>query len=238
MDYIKKVELTPRLQTVADFVPERTRFVDIGTDHAYLPVWLLQEGKISTAIAADIREGPLSCAKRTAADYGTEMEFRLCDGLVDIDKDEVDSIAIAGMGGETMIHILSAVTWAGEKTLVLQPMSRQPELRQWLYENGFAIIREKTAQEGDTLYTVMLVEKGIQRPLTQEESWSGRQWQGMDDPLRGVLLMRLLCKVDHAIKGIAEAKGKGNHLTQKKEELEQLRQGLLHQQEEWTAWQQ
>ena len=237
MEYQKKVELTPRLQAVADFVPQGTRFADIGTDHGYLPVWLLQTGQIASAIAADIRDGPLSCAKRTAEEYGnTQMEFRLCDGLVGISSDEIDTIAVAGMGGETIVHILSAVEWTKEKTLVLQPMSRQPELRQWLCDNGFTIVQERNVQEGNTLYTVMLVQAGMQHPLTQAESWAGRQWKGMIDPLREVLLVRLIGKVDHVLTGIAESKG--DNVPQRKEELQKMRQGLLSLQKEWTTWQQ
>ena len=93
------MELTARLQSVADQVPQGAAFADIGTDHAYLPVWLLLNGRIRHAIAADLREGPLNSARETAEQYGVshQVSFRLCNGLADISADEVDTIAIAGM---------------------------------------------------------------------------------------------------------------------------------------------
>ena len=93
------MELTARLQAIADQVPHGAVFADIGTDHAYLPVWLLLNGRIHHAIAADLREGPLSRARETAEQHGvsSQMSFRLCNGLADIAPSEVDTIAIAGM---------------------------------------------------------------------------------------------------------------------------------------------
>ena len=152
---MKKLELTPRLQAVADFVPEGARLADIGTDHAYLPVSLLLKGHIPSAVAADVKKGPLDHARQTAQEYGCteKITFRLCDGLKDVKSYETDAIAIAGMGGETIIDILSAVKWVKEKELpvILQPMSRQPELRRWLWQNGYEIQEETLVQEGDTL---------------------------------------------------------------------------------------
>ena len=88
----KYLQLQPRLQLLADLVPQGARLADIGTDHGYLPVWLLQRNKIAAAIAADIGEEPLQHARRTAEEYGVDgIEFRLCDGLKDIQSREVDT---------------------------------------------------------------------------------------------------------------------------------------------------
>ena len=92
-------------------MPLGTRLADIGTDHAYLPVWLVLEGRVASAIASDLRPGPLQRAKETAKTYGTEIDCRLCNGLTCITPDEVDTIVIAGMGGETIAAILSAAPW-------------------------------------------------------------------------------------------------------------------------------
>ena len=128
----KFLQLQPRLQLLADLVPQDARFADIGTDHGYLPVWLLQQGRIVSAIAADIGEEPLQHARRTAEEYGIgKIEFRLCDGLKGIQPQEADTIVIAGMGGETMIHILSAAPWTkvpGAVTLLLQPMTKAGDI--------------------------------------------------------------------------------------------------------------
>ena len=86
----KHLQLAPRLQLLADLVPQGARLADIGTDHGYLPVWLLQQGRISSAIAADIGAGPLEHARRTAREYDVYgLAFRLCDGLSAIAPDEI-----------------------------------------------------------------------------------------------------------------------------------------------------
>ena len=102
------IQLTPRLRAVANMVPAGARLADVGTDHAYLPACLLQEGVLQRAVVSDLRRGPLDRARATAERYSlTErMDFRLCDGLSGIDPDEVDAIVIAGMGGETIAAIL------------------------------------------------------------------------------------------------------------------------------------
>ena len=119
------MELTPRLQAIAFQVPQGARLADIGTDHGYLPAWLLLNGKIETAIAADLRAGPLERARETSRQYGLEgaISFRLCDGLTGIAEDEVDTVAIAGMGGETISAILGNAPWIRDKLLLLQPMT-------------------------------------------------------------------------------------------------------------------
>ena len=229
------LELTPRLRTAADLVPMGGRLADVGTDHAYLPTALLLEGKISFAIAADLRQGPLLRAKETARKYGCQdrMAFRLCDGLKGIHPEEVDAIVIAGMGGETIAQILAASPWVQERSipLVLQPMSSLPELRRWLQANGYQIQEERLAQEEDTFYVVMSVQAGEMPPLTPAEQWAGRQSR---DPLRGDYLETLLHKMDRAIRGLSLARTERGAARQ--QELEQVRQGLLALKKEWDTW--
>ena len=104
---MKHLQLQPRLRLLADMVPQGARLADIGTDHGYLPVWLMQQGRIASAIAADIGPEPLAHARRTAEEYGTALDLRLCDGLRGIAAHEADTVVMAGMGGETIIHILT-----------------------------------------------------------------------------------------------------------------------------------
>ena len=170
---MRRPELSPRLRTVEELVPAGARLADVGTDHAYLPAALILEGKIPWAIAADLRRGPLDRARATVQEYGLtgKVAFRLCNGLTGIQPDEVDAVAIAGMGGETIAAILSAAPWVRKRDvpLVLQPMSSMPELRGWLQKNGFSIVEERLAQEGDTLYTALLVRAGEMSPLSPAE---------------------------------------------------------------------
>lgn len=232
----KKLELTPRLRMVADMIPAGVRLADVGTDHAYLPAALLLEGKIPSAIAADLRQGPLSRAKETVREYGLEgsVAFRLCDGLSGIKANEVDAVSIAGMGGETIAMILAAAPWTREQNtaLVLQPMSSMDELRIWLGRNGYVIREERLAREGDTIYTALLVRAGEMPDMTAAELCAGRNTR---DALRGEWLEHWLSRTRRALSGMAQAKTES--VAQRRAELEQVLRGLEEMKKEWDAWQ-
>lgn len=195
------MELTARLRALADLVPYGARLADVGTDHAYLPVWLILHGKIQQAIAADLREGPLARARETARQYQVEerISFRLCDGLTAVCDDEVDAIVIAGMGGDTIAAILDAAPWTKGKQLVLQPMTAWPSLREWLQSHGYQIEEERIAREGDRLYSIWAVTDGNMAPFTPVELWVGKQQR--EDPLRGPYLEKIAGKVMRALSG-------------------------------------
>lgn len=160
----RHLELSPRLQRIAAWVPQGARLCDVGTDHAYLPVWLVLQGRVSSAIAADLRPGPLSRARETGRRHGVEekVDFRLCDGLAGIAPAECDTIVIAGMGGENIAGILRRAPWTaeGHHTLLLQPQSRSEVLRGFLAEHGYAISREALVEDRGHLYPVMEVTAG------------------------------------------------------------------------------
>lgn len=153
------INLDKRLSTVASMVRRGSRVADIGTDHAYLPVYLVQAGICPSGIAADIRTGPLEAARRTVTEAGLTdvIALRLGDGLAPVAADKADDIVIAGMGGETIVEILSSADWVKDTRwrLVLQPMTRAEELRRWLLTNGFAITEERLVRDGHRLYPVM-----------------------------------------------------------------------------------
>jgi len=193
--------LTPRLAAVAARVPAGARLADVGTDHGYLPVRLLLDGAIPSAVAADLRAGPLSRARETAHRYHVEdrISFRLCDGLSGVGEDEADAVAIAGMGGGTIAAILSAAPWTKNgKRLLLQPMTGLGDLREFLAGNGYRIEREHIACEGRRLYSVMEAVGGSMPPLSPAELWAGRQ---SDDPLRAAWLAHVSSKVRKALAG-------------------------------------
>ena len=195
------MELTPRLQAIADQIRQGSRLADIGTDHGYLPVWLLLSGQIEYAIAADLREGPLERARATAQRAGVteQISFRLCNGLSAIGPDEVDTVAIAGMGGETICTILKEAPWTREgKRLILQPMTGFPELRRWLQENGYTICQEYLAREGKRLYSIWVATGGEMQRLLPAELWAGRQ---SGDPLRRDYLALMQGKAKKALQG-------------------------------------
>lgn len=150
------MKLTNRLSMVADAVGQCEKFVDIGTDHAYLPAYLLLNGKVQCALACDLREQPLQNAEKTVKAYGLEekIKLRLSDGLQNVAPEEADVIAIAGMGGILISEMIETTPWLrdAKKRLVLQPMTHEEDVRKALYANGFEILSEHTSAEGKRLY--------------------------------------------------------------------------------------
>lgn len=135
--------------------------MDVGTDHAYLPVWLAKQGLIRCAIAVDIRPGPLERARFNIKRYGVAdlVSVRLSDGLERILPQEAEDIVIAGMGGLMMIHILERTPWlkSPNRRLILQPMTKAEKLRSYLSQNGFFVEQERAAAEDGHVYSVMQV---------------------------------------------------------------------------------
>ncbi len=153
--------LDNRLKLCADFVRQGTTLADIGTDHAYLPIWLVQNGIVKKALACDINEGPLNSGKADVEKYklSDKITLRLSDGLKNVRENEADDIVIAGMGGELIAKILSDCSFAKnkDKHYILQPMTKCEVLIRYLYENGFEIIEQKACVSDNKHYTVMLV---------------------------------------------------------------------------------
>ena len=152
------INLDARLSAVASLIRDGVTLYDIGSDHAYLPVSLLLEGKIPFAYICDVACGPLSKAEETVKAYGVGEKCRLClsDGMKSVDVIPPCDISIAGMGGELIASIIDACPDVRdpEIRLVLQPMTRGEELRRYLSENGFEILHENTVFEGK-YYTVI-----------------------------------------------------------------------------------
>ena len=206
--FMMKLELSPRLAAVAALVPSGAVLADVGTDHAYLPVHLLLEGRISHAIAADIRPGPLDHAKRTAAEYGVtgQMDFRLCDGLCSIAPGECDTVAIAGMGGETIAHILSQALWTRQDVrLILQPQSTQNVLRDFLSRSGYRICAESVVREGERWYPVLLVEGGAMEPLSPGEAVAGVPETWVEQSERRGYMEWLLRRTRQQLEGLSRS---------------------------------
>lgn len=155
-----KLPLSPRLLSCAGFVKKGHRVADIGCDHGYLSIHLLRSGIASSVIASDINQAPLDSAVRNARKFGVQenIRFYLSDGVKSIPRD-FDTLVCAGMGADTMIHILESAPWlrSEQYTLVLQCQSKTPLLRRYLSENGWFIQDEVVLKDGKFLYTVMSV---------------------------------------------------------------------------------
>lgn len=153
-------KLSKRLKVCADMVSKGCRIADIGTDHAYLPIFLAKNKLISKAIASDINKGPLKIAKRNIYDNGLEniIETRLSEGIKNIYENEVDEIIIAGMGGNLISEILDKCKFKNKfnKKFILQPMTCEYDLRLYLCNNGYFIEDEKAILCKNKVYTVMM----------------------------------------------------------------------------------
>lgn len=151
--------LRPRLMAVLSFIPRGHRVVDVGTDHARLPVYLVERGVTETVIATDIRMGPLERAKRTISAHKLleKIELRQCSGLEGVMPEEADTVVIAGMGADTIIGILESAAWARLKNLVLQPMTHSDRLRGYLLAGGYGRPRTLSVSEGTRGYTIFNV---------------------------------------------------------------------------------
>lgn len=152
--------ISNRLLLCAGFVKPGDRVADVGCDHGYLGIHLLQKGIAKAVIASDINEMPLKSAIKNAEKYGVkdQMSFYLSDGVQNIPR-EFDTLICAGMGGDTMVSILSDAPWLKSESyrLILQCQSKTPLLRRYLSENGWYIAKESLARDGKFLYTVMEV---------------------------------------------------------------------------------
>lgn len=149
------------MKAVASMVTPGGVLADVGTDHGYVPISLVQRKKIQKAIAMDVNKGPLQHAKEHIAEYQLEeyIETRLSDGVQKLEVGEADSILIAGMGGELVIHIISEgmEVCRSVKELILQPQSELGKVRKFLRENNFEIIDEDMVIEEGKYYPMMKV---------------------------------------------------------------------------------
>ena len=157
-----KIKLSARLQCVADYVLPGSVVMDVGTDHAYLPIWLLQNGISPRAFASDNKPGPLqnAAAGATAAGVADALTLYLCDGVRLCDPDSVDTVVLAGMGGETIRGILDDSPWTLDKRLILQPQTKLTELRTWLAERGLCVMDARLADDTGRIYVIWLVGPG------------------------------------------------------------------------------
>ena len=148
-----------RLTAVADRLRPGRRLADIGSDHAYLPIFAVSRGSCPSAIATDVRPGPAACARRHIARAGLsdKIEVRLGDGLSVVGRAEAEDWVIAGMGGEQIAAILERSPFAfdTEQMWVFQPMSRPEALRQFLLTHGFSLGEDAVIPSGNRLYSLI-----------------------------------------------------------------------------------
>ncbi|HEU3983801.1 tRNA (adenine(22)-N(1))-methyltransferase TrmK [Streptococcus pneumoniae] len=157
--------ISKRLELVASFVPQGAILLDVGSDHAYLPIELVERGKIESAIAGEVVEGPYQSAVKNVEAHGLEekIQVRLANGLAAFEEeDRVSVITIAGMGGRLIARILEEGLGklANVERLILQPNNREDDLRIWLQDHGFQIVAESLLEEAGKFYEILVVEAG------------------------------------------------------------------------------
>ena len=165
--------ISKRLELVASFVPQGTILLDVGSDHAYLPIELVERGQIEGAIAGEVVEGPYQSAVKNVEAHGLKekIQVRLANGLAAFEEtDQVSVITIAGMGGRLIARILEEGLYklANVGRLILQPNNREDDLRIWLQDNGFQIVAESILEEAGKFYEILVVEAGQMKLLASD----------------------------------------------------------------------
>lgn len=204
-----KIPVSKRLLACAALVEPGQRVADVGTDHGYLAIYLLQSRRASRVLAADVAERPLARARENARRFGIRegLSFHLCDGVRGLPRD-FDVLLMAGLGAETMVGILRGGPWlrGGAYQLVLQCQSSQNELRQYLAESGWEITREEPVRDGKFLYTVLEAKPGHQS-LTPGQHFASPALLASKSPLVGEYLAFCRQAVEKVVLGLADLGG-------------------------------
>lgn len=209
---MKKLKLTRRLTAAFQLVREGRVAVDVGTDHAYLPIALIESGKCPKVYASDIGKGPLERARENIEEYGLSDKITtvLTDGAAYFDS-LADEFIIAGMGGELIYSIISDAPFLKNKNvhLVLQPMTKLPVLRRSLLADGFYIDKETLVKEDGKIYTVMSVRfDGVKRNISTLDALTGNVEMAVADgnaKLLSELIAQIIHDIDNRIYGKREA---------------------------------
>ena len=183
-----EVKLSKRLERIASFVQPGSRVADIGTDHGYVPIWLVQKGVCPSALAMDVRKGPLERAEEHVEEVGLsgKIELRLSDGLAKLKAGEADTVVIAGMGGPLMERILTDGAEVREsfREMILQPQSDIPHFRRFVRKIGWQITEEEMVLEDGKFYPMMKVIHGEKMHISEDTPYTLDEWFG------GMLLER------------------------------------------------
>jgi len=203
--------MTPRLLAVAEFVKKGSRVADIGTDHAYIPIWLLKNGISLSALAMDINEGPILRAEENIKKFSCTdtIKTRLSDGMKNLMPGEADTVIIAGMGGILINQILMQAEhlFPFVRHYILQPMTAIEETRKYLEKNGFCIEGERLAQEGNKLYNVISAKRGSMHIKDEIYYYIGEALIAAQDPLLPLYLDGKMYELDKAILSMQKAEG-------------------------------
>lgn len=211
--YVYGGTMSKRLDTIAALVKDGVGVIDVGTDHAYIPILLRKNGYNGFITATDINEAPLKKAKLNLADNDCEdsVELRLCDGFADCDPEKADTVIIAGMGGDTIVGILDRAEWCmrpGMK-LILQPATKAEILRYWLVNNEFKIENDILIKENGMLNQVIYAEFGVPEKYADAELFTGKYEHIRDSKYFSEHIKRHMRRFGDAADGIDAAERTG-----------------------------
>ena len=205
------MELSKRLQAVADLVTEGLVVADVGTDHGYIPIYLIQTCKCETAFAMDVNEGPLLRAKEHIAEYGLDekIQVRLSDGVKALAIDECECVVIAGMGGALTVRIMEEgkEIFRSLKEFVLQPQSELKKVRQYLQENDYCVIAEDMVLEDGKFYPMMKVISEKSSNYTMTELRYGKKLLEQKHPVLRVFLEKEVQTKEMILKNLESESG-------------------------------
>ena len=223
------IKLSQRLQAIANFVPEGAKVADIGTDHGFLPCYLAQSGQAEVVIACDVNAQPLSLAQKNIAEYNVsdKVTTRLGNGLAVLQPGEVDTVAIAGMGGALMIEILDASPNVVDrlKRVVLQPNVGAEAVRVWAEKNRWQIVAEDLVKENDIFSVIIVLEPGrSDRFMSATDLYLGPKLLAEHHPLLGLYISEEWEKAQYILEQLAqsdseESRKKEKQLRQKWEDI-------------------
>ncbi|MBQ6809088.1 MAG: SAM-dependent methyltransferase [Clostridia bacterium] len=219
------MKLSPRLKTVSDAVGKCNILADVGTDHGYIPVYMLEEGLCNKAYASDINEGPLSRAEEFIKEKGLshKCETILCNGLENVPRD-YDALVIAGMGGETIASIIDANSPPENAKLVLQPMTEEQTLRKYLYTHGYKITDETGISEPGHVYVVITAQKGITESFSLKDLIASPAFCSKKSEDGRAYIMKNIKKVTKVLDGLKRSTTpKTEEITSAENELDLLK---------------
>lgn len=207
---MRPLSISARLRCCADLVPPGGTVADVGCDHGYLSIYLLQQGLAAHIVATDLREKPLQRARENAALHGVadRMDFLRTSGLQGVDT-PCDTVIAAGMGGDKIAEILEACPWTrtAPVTLVLQPQTSGNDLRRYLGARGYAIQEERLTKDAGRLYFAMRTVYGGGRPLSPGEQFVSPQLLASGSPLLPAYFDRVLAGLMRTLAGMAQGTG-------------------------------
>ena len=229
------MELSKRLHAVAGLVTEGASVADIGTDHGYIPIYLIQERIASKVIALDVKKGTLERARMHIIGHGLkgQIETRLSDGLREVAPGEVDTVIAAGMGGGLVIHILkdSPETVKEISSFILQPQSEIDKVRRYLNEHGYRIVEERMVEESGKFYPMMRAVHGSGEPYEEYEYLYGKRLLEEKDPVLRTYLLREQGIRESILEQLRRHKNSPTAREREKEvqeEWRKIRQALAH----------